>query len=148
MDEITEKIVEILKIYRVEMFRVDTDLPAEKIILWAWPPIDDKIKAHIFTSVGILWSNNIEFREIPTADASQPAGFKAFDPRIGYDFEAVDNFIECMGLNYHKGNVVKYVCRAQNKTNEKAVEDLKTAVWYLNREIERLSGGPTLELNK
>jgi hypothetical protein len=42
--------------------------------------------------------------------------------------EAID-VIEKWGLNYNLGNVIKYVCRADKKDN------LRKAIWYLNREI-------------
>lgn len=38
-------------------------------------------------------------------------------------------------LNFNNGNVVKYVCRAPYKGN--AQEDLKKAIWYLRRELDR-----------
>lgn len=41
-------------------------------------------------------------------------------------------------LNYCRGNVVKYAYRAGNKPGESALDDLRKARWYLNREIERL----------
>jgi hypothetical protein len=51
--------------------------------------------------------------------------------------EVID-FIEDKKLNYHRGNVVKYVARAGKKDPSKEIEDLKKASWYLNREIQRL----------
>lgn len=48
--------------------------------------------------------------------------------------ETID-FIEAKGLNFHLGNVVKYVVRADHKGRR--LEDLKKARWYLDREIER-----------
>ena len=48
--------------------------------------------------------------------------------------EVID-IIEGFGLNYHLGNVIKYVLRAGHKND--ALEDLKKARWYLDREIER-----------
>lgn len=51
--------------------------------------------------------------------------------------EVID-FIEDKKLNYHRGNVVKYVSRAGKKDPSKEIEDLKKAQWYLNREIQRL----------
>lgn len=53
--------------------------------------------------------------------------------------EVID-FIEDKGLNFHRGNAVKYIARAGKKDPEKEVEDLRKAVWYLNREITRLTG--------
>jgi hypothetical protein len=51
--------------------------------------------------------------------------------------EVID-FIEEKGLNFHKGNVLKYVCRAGKKDQSKEIEDLEKALWYLKREINRL----------
>ena len=50
--------------------------------------------------------------------------------------ETID-FIEAKKLNYHLGQVVKYVSRASYKDN--FLEDLKKARWYLNREIQNRS---------
>lgn len=47
--------------------------------------------------------------------------------------------IEDWKLNYHRGNAVKYVARAGKKNPDKEVEDLQKAIWYLNRDIERLT---------
>lgn len=42
--------------------------------------------------------------------------------------------IESWGLGFNLGNVVKYVARADHKGV--ALEDLKKAMWYLDREIQ------------
>ena len=44
--------------------------------------------------------------------------------------------IEDWGLDFHLGNVLKYIARAQYKNNE--LEDLKKAKWYIERKIEVL----------
>lgn len=49
--------------------------------------------------------------------------------------ESID-VIEEFGLNFHLGNVIKYILRHQKKG--KPLEDLKKARWYLDREIEKL----------
>ena len=49
--------------------------------------------------------------------------------------EAIDA-IEAWGLDFHLGNVVKYIARAGRKTKD-GLRDLKKAEWYLSREIER-----------
>jgi len=49
--------------------------------------------------------------------------------------ETID-FIEAKELNYHLGNVVKYISRAKHKNN--TLEDLEKALWYLSREIDRI----------
>lgn len=50
------------------------------------------------------------------------------------------DYIESHALNYARGNIIKYVTRAGLKDALKEVEDLEKAKWYLNREIERISG--------
>ena len=37
-------------------------------------------------------------------------------------------------MNFHLGNVIKYVCRAGHKDND--IEDLAKAIHYLSNEIE------------
>ena len=44
------------------------------------------------------------------------------------------DFIRDQSLNYHLGNVIKYVCRAGYKDND--LKDLKKADHYLLNEIE------------
>ena len=43
--------------------------------------------------------------------------------------------IEAWDLNFHLGNVVKYISRAGKKAKN-SVEDLKKAEWYLSRYVE------------
>jgi predicted transcriptional regulator of viral defense system len=50
--------------------------------------------------------------------------------------ETID-FIEAKKLDYHLGNVVKYITRADLKGNK--LEDLQKAQWYLNRAINNLT---------
>jgi hypothetical protein len=50
--------------------------------------------------------------------------------------EAID-VIEAFNLNFRLGNTVKYILRAGRKGDR--IEDLKKAMWYLNREIEKES---------
>ena len=50
----------------------------------------------------------------------------------------VIEFIEDKNLNYHKGNAIKYICRAGKKDPQKEIEDLQKAIWYINREIRNL----------
>jgi hypothetical protein len=53
----------------------------------------------------------------------------------GRSYEPID-VIADWELNYHLGNVLKYISRAGRKQNH--LEDLKKARWYLSREIETL----------
>jgi hypothetical protein len=54
-----------------------------------------------------------------------------------YKPEPID-VIEGWGLNFHLGNVIKYVGRSPHKGEQ--IKDLKKAKWYLEREIARLEG--------
>jgi transposase len=49
--------------------------------------------------------------------------------------ETID-FIEAKELDYHLGNVVKYISRADHK--DEKLENLKKAQWYLNRAVTNL----------
>lgn len=49
-------------------------------------------------------------------------------------YEVID-VIEGWDLNFHLGNAVKYIARAEHKGNKE--EDLKKAIWYLQRELQR-----------
>ena len=50
---------------------------------------------------------------------------------------SVADFIDTYGLNFNRGNIVKYVVRAGQKQGEDAVTALLKAQWYLGREIIR-----------
>ncbi len=48
----------------------------------------------------------------------------------------VIEFIEDQNLGFHLGSVIQYVCRAGKKDPHKEIEDLKKAIWYINRRVE------------
>jgi hypothetical protein len=56
----------------------------------------------------------------------------------------VIDIIESADLNFNRGNVVKYTCRAGKKSEEgydalaKELEDMRKALWYASREVTRL----------
>lgn len=66
--------------------------------------------------------------EVPVDNVNSPMHYKQGG------IETID-FIEAKELNYHLGNVVKYIARADHKGNRH--EDLLKARWYLNREIAK-----------
>ena len=55
-------------------------------------------------------------------------------------YEAI-KVIESWGLDFHLGNTVKYISRAGKKNPDKLLQDLKKALWYLERKIEQLEKG-------
>jgi hypothetical protein len=63
---------------------------------------------------------------------NHPSHYQSTDPT----YETI-RVIEAWDLDFHLGNAVKYISRAGKKNDE--VEDLKKAVWYLNRKIELMS---------
>ena len=79
----------------------------------------------------ILHSNGVEFVE--DDPVNHPSHYT--DGTI----EVID-FIEDKQLGYHLGNAVKYISRAGKKDPSKEVEDLRKAVWYIERFI-KLKGG-------
>ena len=58
--------------------------------------------------------------------------------------EVID-YIEDQKLPYHLGNTVKYISRAGKKDKDKTVEDLKKAVWYIQRYIGLINQGDTAD---
>jgi hypothetical protein len=55
-----------------------------------------------------------------------------------YTFSSIEviDAIEEWSLDFHLGNAIKYIARASHKGNE--LEDLKKAIWYINRRISKL----------
>ena len=47
------------------------------------------------------------------------------------------DFIRDQELNFHLGNAIKYICRADHKCDD--IEDLSKAIHYLSNEIESRS---------
>ena len=54
-----------------------------------------------------------------------------------HGIETID-VIESWNLNYHEGNIIKYLSRYKYKNG---IEDLKKAKWYLERLIYNLEVG-------
>ncbi len=64
---------------------------------------------------------------------------KKFDPvDKPKHYNVHPSFVECIQITEHMnfcmGNAMKYIWRADEKNG---IEDLRKAIWYLNREIER-----------
>jgi hypothetical protein len=61
-----------------------------------------------------------------------------------YTFGSIEviDVIEDWRLDYHLGNAVKYIARAYHKGN--TIQDLKKAVWYLNRRIQQMESKKAL----
>lgn len=68
----------------------------------------------------------------PADSVNHPPHYNANPPGV----ECI-TVVEHMGFNV--GNAIKYLWRADEKGN--ALEDLKKAAWYVQREIERRTKG-------
>ena len=78
---------------------------------------------------GIKNSRLAQSRSVTTDTVNHPPHYK-----VG-GIETID-FIEAKGLDYHLGNVIKYISRSDHKGNKK--DDLLKAQWYLTRAINNL----------
>ena len=54
------------------------------------------------------------------------------------------DFIRDKELNFHLGNAIKYICRADHKYDD--IEDLSKAIHYLSNEIESRTSKRVQEL--
>ena len=51
-------------------------------------------------------------------------------------------FVRDQGLNYFRGNAIKYICRAGFKSPHTEIEDLKKAIHYLENELQHTLSQP------
>jgi len=49
--------------------------------------------------------------------------------------------IEATNMDFHLGNAYKYMARAGKKGTDKEVQDLKKAIWYIERKIKLIQDG-------
>ncbi len=56
----------------------------------------------------------------------------------GNPYETI-NVIEAWDLGFCLGNAVKYISRAGKKSSDTEIEDLKKAIWYIERRIQELN---------
>lgn len=76
-------------------------------------------------------------------DVNRPSHYTYMDPT----YEPI-KVIEAWKLDYHLGNVTKYISRAGIKNPEKEIEDLEKARWYLDRKIYRLKDEKVYEVDQ
>jgi hypothetical protein len=54
--------------------------------------------------------------------------------------------VECItvveAFNFNVGNAIKYLWRAGLKADADQLDDLRKALWYVQREIARIEGSP------
>jgi hypothetical protein len=49
--------------------------------------------------------------------------------------------IEATEMDFHLGNAYKYIARAGKKETDKEIQDLKKAIWYIERKIQLIQNG-------
>lgn len=49
--------------------------------------------------------------------------------------------IEATDMDFHLGNAYKYIARAGKKETDKEIQDLKKAIWYIERKIQLIENG-------
>ena len=77
---------------------------------------------------------NIDFKELDIKEDKKEMVNHPSHYNMG-KYEAIE-VIEDWGLGFNLGNTVKYISRAGHKDN--ILQDLKKALWYLDREIKRI----------
>ena len=77
--------------------------------------------------------------QTPEAPEIYPAADPVNSPAHYTDgkIEVID-YIEDKNFDFCLGNAVKYISRAGKKDPAKTVEDLKKAIWYIERRIKQL----------
>ena len=85
--------------------------------------------AHKFTKIAPVDQGPIDPADFaPIPDAVNPAHYRSSP-------SGVQCITVTEHMNFCLGNAVKYIWRADSKGN--AIEDLKKAAWYIDREISR-----------
>ena len=95
---------------------------------------NDKLTDEIDNIISIL-TNDLMPPELANANVDKKEMINHPSHYNQGKFEAID-VIEDWKLNFNLGNTVKYISRAGHKDN--IIQDLKKALWYLDREIKRL----------
>lgn len=69
---------------------------------------------------------------------SQPTNIDVVNHPPHYTTKGIECIEVTEQFNFCRGNAIRYIWRAGEKDKTKEIEDLKKAVWYLNREIQQL----------
>lgn len=72
-------------------------------------------------------------------ESAKPSG-GAVDHPSHYNSGSIEviDAIEDWELGFSLGNAIKYIARAGKKSQDTYIQDLEKAVWYLNRELQRV----------
>ena len=67
---------------------------------------------------------------MPNDEVNHPAHYTAY--------EGLEVIQLTEQMNFNRGNAVKYIARAGLKSYDTEIQDLKKALWYIQREINRM----------
>ena len=97
-------------------------------------PNDDRIVVSIdkFGSAMLGSKKKNEYYMVPGQSTLKPEYYK------GQTIEVIDT-IEDWDLNHHRASALQYVVRAGRKSKDTEIEDLEKAIWWLKREVKRLT---------
>lgn len=103
------------------------------------PSVDD-VEKHWNMAVKNSEYLNIEAEKLITKELENHIGNDPVEKPAHYTFGKIEviDAIEDWKLPFHLANCVKYIARAGRKDPTKVKEDLKKAVWYLNRYIDKV----------
>lgn len=88
----------------------------------------------VFKSNGVN-ADVLQVDELHTAPSEDPVNRPAH--YTDGNIEVIE-YIEDKKLGFCLGNAIKYISRAGKKNPDKEVEDLKKAIWYIERRIKEL----------
>lgn len=75
---------------------------------------------------------------VPHDSVNHPSHYAANGPTCPHCGSTIECITITEGMGFCLGNTFKYIWRKDSKGN--ALEDLKKARWYLDREIQRMEG--------
>lgn len=70
---------------------------------------------------------------------SEPS-YETVDHPNHYNYFPVECIEIAERMNFNQGSALKYLWRCGRKPGTDPVEDLQKAIWYLQREIQRITG--------
>ncbi|MGW0930672.1 DUF3310 domain-containing protein [Streptomyces sp. NPDC002644] len=104
-----------------------------------WP----RVKLDMEAQVILFFHEELEYEKTyEVLSAAPEVASEGADPvnhpshYVRNGFEVIE-IIEAFELNFRLANVTKYVLRADSKHDDGGVQDLKKALFYLSREIEK-----------
>ena len=107
---------------------MDADVERRTMAITQIEHIKDSLHARLANSPDVRHPDIFDIKDDPI----NPSHYKFAN------FEAIEI---CEHFNFCLGNALKYILRAGKKHQSRKAEDLKKAIWYLQREIKNSEKG-------